>query len=364
MKKKQFLEKYLNAKSPTGMETEGQQIWLDYISKFVDEVRTDTYGNVIGLVKQNQTSIIKKRKTYKVMIEAHADEIGWTVSHIDSNGFIRVVRNGGSDHHIAPGTPVQILGEKGVIKGHFGWLAIHERRGDELKPEVKNLFVDVEAKSKKEVEKMGIEVGTPMVYDTEFKERKGNYISRALDNRIGGYMIAQVAKKLKENNISLPFDLYVVNAVQEEVGLYGAKMAAESIKPDVAIVTDVTHDTSTPHMNPITAGETKCGGGPVVFRGSDIQLNLRKLVLEAAKEGKIEIQKSTYNGNSGTDTAAIYKTNGGVASQLISLPLKYMHTSVETVNKKDVNKVIELIYQTLLKIEDGHDFRYIKTDLK
>ena len=202
------------------------------------------------------------------------------------------------------------------------------------------LFRSVEASSKDEVEGMGIFVGTPIIYDTKFKERRGTYISRALDNRIGGYAIAQVAKKLKENNIELPYSLYIVNAVQEEIGLVGAHMIATSIKPDVAIVTDVCHDTSTPLMNPVDAGDTKCGLGPVIFRGADIQLNLHKQVIKVAEQQKIKFQRGTYNGNSGTDTGAIYKAAGGVASQLISLPLKYMHTSVESVNKKDVKKLI------------------------
>ena len=354
MKKKQFLENYLNATSPTGMETAGQQIWLDYIKPYVDETYTDIYGTAVG--------IINPGCDYKVVIEAHADEIGWTVSHIDSKGFIRVVRNGGSDHHVAPGTPVQILGEKGVVNGHFGWLAIHERKGSQAKitPEVDKLFVDVEASSKEEVEEMGIYVGYPLVYDTRFNERNGRFISRALDNRIGGYMISQVAKKLHEKKDKLPYSLYIVNAVQEEIGLVGAHMIANSIKPDVAIITDVCHDTSTPLMNPVIAGDTKCGEGPVLFRGADIQLNLHKQVLGVAKDKKIKFQRGSYNGNSGTDTGAFYKAAGGVACQLISLPLKYMHTTVETVHEKDVKSVIKLIYHTLLSIKGGQDFRYIK----
>jgi putative aminopeptidase FrvX len=341
MKKKEFLENYLNATSPTGMETAGQKIWLDYIKPYVDETYTDIYGTAVG--------VINPGKKYKVVIEAHADEIGWTVSHIDSKGFIKVVRNGGSDHHIAPGTPVQILGDDGIVEGHFGWLAIHERKGSQSKitPEIDKLFIDIEASSKEEVEKRGIFVGTPIVYDTKFKERNGRFISRALDNRIGGYMITQVAKKLHDKKDELPYSLYIVNAVQEEIGLVGAHMIANSIKPDVAIITDVCHDTSTPLMNPTTAGDTKCGDGPVLFRGADIQLNLHKQVLNVAKDKKIKFQRGSYNGNSGTDTGAFYKANGGVACQLISLPLKYMHTTVETVHEKDVKSVIKLIYHTL-----------------
>jgi putative aminopeptidase FrvX len=352
MEKKEFLENYLNATSPTGLETAGQQIWLDYIKEYVDETFTDIYGTAVG--------VINPGKDYKVVIEAHADEIGWTVNHIDSKGFIRVVRNGGSDHQIAPGMEVQILGEKGIVKGHFGWPAIHERKGNTLTPEVDKLFIDIECNSKEEVEEMGIFVGCPLVYDTKFKERKGKYISRALDNRIGGYMIAQVAKKIKDKGIELPFSLYIVNSVQEEVGLFGATMIAQTIKPDVAIITDVCHDTSTPHLNAVTAGDTSGGKGPVIFRGADIQLNLHKQILKVAKDSKIDFQRGTYNGNSGTDTKAFYTSNGGVACQLISLPLKYMHTSVETVDKKDVKNVIRLIYKSLLSIKSGQDFRYIK----
>ncbi len=350
---KSFLENYLNAKSPTGLETEGQQVWLDYIKPFVDETFTDIYGTAVGVVNPG--------KKYKVVIEAHADEIGWTVNHIDSNGFIRVVRNGGSDHQTAPGMTVDILGEKGVVKGHFGWPAIHERKGKgAVSPEVDTLFVDVEASSKEEVEEMGIYVGTPLVYDTKFKERNGKYICRALDNRIGGYMIAQVARRLKEKGKELPFSLYIVNSVQEEIGLCGAEMIAQTIKPDVAIITDVCHDTHTPHLNQFLAGDTKSGKGPVVFRGADIQLNLHKQILKVAEKKDIPFQRGTYNGNSGTDTRAFYKSNGGVACQLISLPLKYMHTPVETVDKKDVESVIDLLYYSVLSIEKNQDFRYIK----
>jgi putative aminopeptidase FrvX len=137
-------------------------------------------------------------------------------------------------------------------------------------------------------------------------------------------------------------------------------MIAHSIKPDVAIITDVCHDTSTPLMDPITAGDTKCGEGPVLFRGADIQLNLHKQIVSTAKLNMIKFQRGSYNGNSGTDTGAFYKANGGVACQLISLPLKYMHTTVETVHEKDVKEVIKLIYHSLLSIEGGQDFRYIK----
>ena len=348
-----FLEKYLNTQSPTGWETEGQKVWLDAIKPYVDETFTDTYGTAVG--------IINPGKDYKVVIEAHADEIAWTINHIDDKGYLSVVKNGGSDQQVAPGQRVNIIGRNGIVKGVFGWLAIHERRENPVKHEVKNLYVDIGASSKEEVLEMGLHVGCVMTYADGFDILNEKYfIGRALDNRIGGYMIVQVAKYLKENNIELPYSLYIVNAVQEEIGLKGAEMIANTIKPDVAIITDVCHDSHSPLYNTRTVGDKKCGDGPVLFYGADVQRNLLDMIQNVGTEKEIPFQLSTYNGNSGTDPGAFYKANGGCASALISLPLKYMHTSVEMVDREDVTKVIELIYNTLIQLESGHDFRYIK----
>jgi putative aminopeptidase FrvX len=348
-----FLEKYLNTQSPTGHETEGQKVWLDHIKPYVDETFTDIYGTAVA--------VINPGKNYKVVIEAHADEIGWTVSHIDDKGYISVVRNGGSDQQVAPSQRVNIIGDKGIVKGVFGWLAIHERKENPVKHEVKNLYIDIGADSKEEVLEMGVEVGCVLTYADGFDILNDKYfVGRALDNRVGGYMIAQVVKMLKENKIELPYSLYIVNAVQEEVGLKGAEMIAQTIKPDVAIITDVCHDSHSPLYDIKSVGDLKCGRGPVLFHGIDVQRNLLKMIKEVSKSKDISVQSGTNNGNSGTDTGAFYKANGGCASALISLPLKYMHTSVEVVSREDVTKVIELIYSTLIQLESGHDFRYIK----
>ena len=349
-KREKFLQSYLNAQSPTGWETEGQKIWLDYISQYVDETYCDSYGSAVAVVNPDAK--------YKVVIEAHADEIGWTVSHIDDKGYISVVRRGGSDEMVAPGQRVNIIGQKGNVRGVFGWIAIHER--DTETPKVKNLYVDVGAEDKKQVEEMGIHVGCVMTYDAPFEIMGDYYLCRALDNRMGGYMIAQVARKLKENKDKLPFGLYVVNAVQEEVGLFGAEMIANSIKPNVAIVTDVTHDSHSPMYNARLCGDVACGKGPTLYYGPDVQRNLLKKVLKVAKKSKVKIQIGTYNGNSGTDTGAFFKAAGGIPSCLISLPLKYMHTSVEMVHKKDVKSTIKLMYNTVKSLKAGEDYRYIK----
>ena len=244
----------------------------------------------------------------------------------------------------------------------FGWPAIHTRRGGkEEVPKLENIFLDCGARSAKEVKEMGIEVGNVVTYkDTFMIMNKRFFVGRALDNRIGGFMIAEVARLLKENKKKLPFGLYITNAVQEEVGLRGAQMITETIRPNVAIVTDVTHDTHTPMINKIKEGDCAMEKGPVVTFGPSVQNNLLKLIIDTAKKNKIDIQRAAASRSTGTDTDAFAFNTGGVASALISLPLRYMHTTVETVAQKDVESVIKLIYNSLLKIKNNHDFRYLK----
>ena len=349
-----FLETYINNPSPTGFESSGQKIWLKYLKPYIDDYLVDTYGTVVG--------IINPEAKYKVVIEAHADEISWFVHYITKDGFIYLVRNGGSDHQIAPSKRVNIHGEKGIIKAVFGWPAIHTRRGGkEEAPKLENIFLDCGARSAKEVRDMGIDVGSVVTYEDEFMIMNKRFlVGRALDNRMGGFMIAEVARLLKENKKTLPFGLYITNSVQEEVGLYGAKMIVETIKPNVAIITDVTHDTNTPMINKIKEGDCAMEKGPVVTFGPAVQNNLLKLIMKTAKKHKIDIQKAAASRATGTDTDAFAFNTGGVASPLISLPLRYMHTTVETVAQQDVEDVIKLIYNSLLEIENNHDFRYLK----
>jgi putative aminopeptidase FrvX len=349
-----FLEQYINNPSPTGFESEGQKLWLDYIKPYIDDYFVDTYGTVVG--------VINPEAEYKVVIEAHADEISWFVHYITKDGFIYLRRNGGSDHQIAPSKRVNIHTDKGNVEAVFGWPAIHTRYGKEEKsPQIDNIFLDCGCNTKEEVEKLGVHVGCVVTYQDKFTVLNNKYyVGRALDNRIGGFMIAEVAKLLKENNIKLPFGLYITNSVQEEVGLRGAQMITESIKPNVAIVTDVCHDTQTPMLNKIKQGDLSSGKGPVLTYGPAVQNNLLKLLIESADSNEIPFQRAAASRATGTDTDAFAYSTGGVASALISLPLRYMHTTVESVHKDDVENVIRLIYHSLLNIENNHDFRYLK----
>ena len=349
-----FLEKYLNNAAPTGYEWDGQKIWMDYLKPYVDEFITDTYGTAVA--------VINPKATYKVVIEGHADEISWYVNYISDTGLLYVIRNGGSDHQIAPSKIVNIHTKKGIVKGVFGWPAIHTRnKSKEEAPKPDNIFIDIGVKNKKEVEKMGVHVGCVITYPDEFFIlNKDKFVCRALDNRMGGFMIAEVARLLKENKKTLPFGLYITNSVQEEIGLRGAQMIAERIKPNVAIVTDVTHDTTTPMINMKTQGDAQIGNGPVIAYAPAVQQKLRDLITDTAQAHKIPFQRAALSRATGTDTDAFAYSGSGVASALISLPLRYMHTTVEMVHREDVENVIKLIYESLQNIKDGDSFSYFE----
>src|SRR5688572_6438324 len=210
-----FLKTYLNTPSPVGFESGGQKVWLDYIKPQVETTFVDPYGTAVG--------VINPKAKFKVVIEAHADEISWFVNYVNNEGLIYLKRNGGVDHQIAPGQRVFIHGRKGTVKAVFGWPAIHTRINNpeqkEPQPKLDNLFLDCGARSKKDVEALGIHIGSVVTYQDGFEELAyGHYAGRAFDNRIGGFMIAEVARILKENRKKLPYGLYVVNAVQEEIG--------------------------------------------------------------------------------------------------------------------------------------------------
>lgn len=350
----EFLKAYLNNPSPTGFEYPGQKLWLDYVRPFTDTTMTDPYGTAVGII--NPTA------TFKVVIEAHADEISWFVNYITPDGLIYLKRNGGVDHLIAPSMRVWIHGKKGPVKAVFGWPAIHTRLATadkEVTPKVENLFLDCGARSKAEVEDLGIHIGAVVTYVDGYEELAyGNLIARAFDNRIGGFMIAEVARLLHENKKKLPFALYVVNAVQEEIGLRGAEMIARRIKPDVAIITDVTHDTSTPMISKIVQGDTTTGKGPSLTYGPAVHNKLLDLVQDVAAKNKIPVQLHAVSRSTGTDTDSFAYANDGCPSVLISIPLRYMHTTVEMLHRDDVEKTIQLMYETLLTLTPKTNLSY------
>lgn len=350
-----FLYKYLNSTSPVSNESGGQKVWIDYLKDYVDEWDQDNYGTVYGTINPGQE--------FKVVIEAHADEISWYVNHISDDGYIGVIRNGGSDHMIATSRKIIIHGAKGAVTGVFGWPAIHVRRGKEaanLTPKLENIFIDVGAKNKDEVLEMGIHVGCIAAYNDELHLLNDRYYTgRALDNRMGGFAIAQVARLIKEQKTKLPFTLHVVNAVQEEVGLRGAQMIAHRLNPDVAIVTDVTHDTSTPMIKARKEGDIRCGRGPSLTYAPAVHTNVLNHVITAAEANEIPFQRSASSRSTGTDTDAFAYSRDGIPSCLISLPLKYMHTTVEMTHKEDVENLIKLMYHAVAGITPDMTLTYL-----
>lgn len=351
----EFFRNYINNASPVGFETWGQKIWLEYLKPYIDKQYVDPYGTAVGIVNPDNN--------FKVVIEAHADEISWFVNYVTTEGLIYLKRNGGVDPQIAPAQRVIIHGKKGPVKAVFGWPAIHTRIGNDQKdPAIKteNLFLDCGARNRKEVEQLGVHIGAVVTYEEGFDELANNYyIGRAFDNRIGGFMIAEVARLLKENKKRLPYGLYVVNAVQEEIGLRGAEMIARRIKPNIAIVTDVTHDTTTPLINKNIEGDVSCGKGPSLSYAPAVHNKLLAFVEKVAETKKIPIQWRALSRSTGTDTDSFAYSNDGCPSVLISIPLRYMHTTVEMLHRDDIENTILLMYETLLALRPDTNLKYM-----
>jgi putative aminopeptidase FrvX len=237
----------------------------------------------------------------------------------------------------------------------FGWPAIHTRHaGSEAKepqPKPDNLFLDCGARNKKETDALGVHIGAVVTYEEGFDELANNYyIGRAFDNRVGGFMIAEVVRLINQNKNKLPFGLYVVNAVQEEIGLRGAEMIARRIKPNLAIITDVTHDTTTPMINKAIEGDTACGRGPSLSYGPAVHNKLLQFVQDVAAKNNIPVQLRAVSRSTGTDTDSFAYANDGCPSVLISMPLRYMHTTVEMLHRNDIEQTIRLMYETLLSL--------------
>ncbi len=334
-----FLLDLLNTPSPTGFEIAGQRKWAQWTGQFADKVENDAYGTAWA------TLLGSDPEGRRIMFEAHADEIGYMVKHISDEGFLYVDRVGGSDVATARGRRVDILGDKGVVRGIIGNVAIHIRdRENEKAPQVHELVVDLGFSSAKEVIKAGVRVGHPMVYANSVELFGHNKImGRALDNRIGGFIIAEVIDRLSKRKKRVPSTVIAVNAVQEEIGGNGAAMIAHRLMPDIAIVLDVTHATDSPGISKEKHGKVKLGGGPTLTHGSANHPLVVKRLMEVADKLKIDIQHESSSRYTGTDTDVIFIQREGIPSALVSLPLRYMHSVVELADMDDVQRVIELL---------------------
>jgi endoglucanase len=351
---KTFLYDLLNTPSPTGFEAAGQRKWAAYVRQFADRIESDSYGTAWATLAGGG------KKPRRVMLEAHADEIGFIIKQIAKEGWLRLDRVGGSDTATARGRRVQILGDKGPVLGIIGNTAIHLRKdslSDEKAPKIHDLYVDVGASSAEEVKKLGLRVGHPAVYvDAAIPFGKNCIVGRALDNRIGGFIIAEVVANISRRKKRPAATLVAVNAVQEEIGGHGAKMAAYRIEPDVCVVLDVTHATDTPGIEAAQHGELKLGGGPSITHGTCNHPLVIERLLKCADGLGIPIQHESSSRYSGTDTDVIYTVRSGIPSALISLPLRYMHSIVEMADLRDVQQVIDVLTAFVESIADGDDF--------
>ncbi len=334
---KEFLYKYLHAHAPSGFEGKAIKIWEDKIEAYVDQIQRDKYGSSVAII--NPTA------PFKIVIEAHVDEIGWYVNYINKQGYIYVIRNGGSDHQIAPSMRATLYTEEGdKWPAVFGWPAIHVRKGDKNpKIELENIFLDAGFSSDTVATEKNVQPGTWVSFNQQITEIGDFLTAKALDNRIGGYMLVELAQKIASIKKKLPFGVYFVNAVQEEVGLKGASMMAHRLQPNVALIIDVTHDTQSPLYNKIKQGNIACGKGPVIMKAPSIHNLVRKKLIESAKKNKVTFQYGATSHGTGTDTDAFAYTGKGIPSALLSVPLKYMHTTVEMVHKDDVIDGIDLL---------------------
>ena len=349
----EFLYRLLECESPTGFEMPGQQVWAEWMRKHSSEVECDSYGSTWAKLPG------KSPRT--IMLAAHADEIGYMVKHIDEHGFIRLDRIGGSDAATARGRRITILGNRGPVPGIIGNTAIHLRRdeqGSEKAPAVHDLWVDVGACSAADAEKLGLRVGHPAVYqDGPMMLANKRLVARALDNRVGSYIIAQVMKQIAAAKPKPDFSLLCLNAIQEDIGGHGAKMATHRLKPDLCICLDVTHATDTPGLDAAKHGCVKLGGGPTLTHGSANHPLVVDRLIDIAAQAKITVQHEAGSRFTGTDTDTIFHSRDGVPSALVSLPLRCMHSVVETAHLDDIRQTIDLLAAFVLSLKDGDDFQ-------
>lgn len=347
----EFLEKLLNAEGPSGFETRPAAVWRAEAETFAAEVRTDVSGNVVASVNPGGRP--------RVMLAGHLDEIGLQITHIDDDGFLYVDEVGGWDPQVLVGQRVRILGRKGTVPGVVGKKAIHLIQPDERSKasKVKDLWVDVGAESRDEVLELGLRVGDPMVVDAGLIRLAGDrVVSRAMDNRIGAYVVLEALRLLSEDPGEAA--TFAVATAQEEIGYSGggARPVAYALEPDVALVVDVTFSTDVPDVPKKELGEHKIGGGPVLTRGSAAHPVVFDRLVEAAEAEEIPYTLQAAPKYTRTDADAIYLVRAGVPTGLISVPNRYMHSPNELVSLADLDRTARLFAAFVRRLTTEVDF--------
>ncbi|MBI3882007.1 MAG: M42 family metallopeptidase [Verrucomicrobia bacterium] len=346
-----FLQTLVNTPSPVGHETRGQRVWLDYVKPFADETFSDAYGNCVA--------VINKGCSPRLMLAGHADEIAMSVNFISEEGFLYVKRLGGVDAVVTKAQRVTIHTRKGPVLGVVGNVAPHLTKGDEDRklPKVHDLFIDIGASSRDEAKKL-VRIGDPITLNQEFEMLRNDLaVARAFDNRIGTWSVAETLRLLAEAKGKLAPEVCAVSNVMEETGLYGARQIAYSLQPDVALVVDVTHATDYPTVSKEQHGDVRIGKGPTLTHGGCNHPAVVERLEEVAAKKKIKLQHEAVSASSGTDTDVIFWTRGGIASGLISLPNRYMHSPVELVSLKDLVQIPELMAAFAQSLRKGERFK-------
>lgn len=346
-----FLRTLVNTPSPVGHEVRGQRVWLNYVKAFAEETFSDAYGNCVA--------VLNKGGSPRIMLAAHADEIAMAVNYINEDGFIYVRKMGGIDPAISKAQRIVIHSKNGPVKGVVGNVAPHltKLEGDPKLPKIHEIFIDIGVRSRKEAEEL-VRVGDPITLVDEFDLLRNDLaVARAFDNRIGTFAVAEALRLLKESKVKLNAEVCAVSNVQEEVGLLGARQIAYSLKPDIALVVDVTHATDYPTVNKCQHGDIKIGKGPALTHGGCNHPEVVARLETVAKSKKINLQHEAMSATSGTDTDVIFWTRGGIASALISLPNRYMHSPVELVSLKDLEQIPELMAAFVQSVKKGEEFK-------
>jgi putative aminopeptidase FrvX len=343
-----FLKALLEAPSPSGFEQPAQKVWREHVEPHADRIETDVHGNCIA--------IKNKKGGPRVLLAGHCDELGFMVNYISDEGFIYFRTIGGFDLNIIPGRRVYIHSRKGPVMGVTGKKAIHvmTAKDREKTMEIQDLWIDIGVKDKKEAESL-VSIGDPITYTTAFEELRGDLaISRGFDDKAGSFAVGEVMRLLSDQSFKAA--VYSVSTVQEEVGLRGAYTSAFGVDPKVGIAVDVTHATDHPDMDKRRVGDIKLGGGPAICRGANINPVVERMLIQVAEDEKIPYQIEGEPGGTGTDANAIQLTRSGVATGLIGIPLRYMHTAVEVASLKDIENVSKLLAAFIKRVDDGVDF--------
>ena len=343
-----FLESLIDAPSPSGYEQAARDVWRGYAETFADAVRTDLHGNVIATRNEGGAP--------RVMFAGHCDELGFQVNYITDDGFIYFNTVGGHDASLVPGRRVVVHAARGPIRGVTGRRAVHltpwSERGKPIK--IEDVWIDIGAKDKAAVDEQ-VRVGDPVTYDIGLQDLQGGLVaSRALDNKIGAWVVAEALRRIDADK--LQGSVHAVATVQEEIGLRGATTSAFGLDPLVGVAVDVTHATDSPGVSKKTAGDVKLGGGPTITRGANVNPVVERLLFETAEELEMDVQIEAAPSGTGTDANAMQLARAGVATGLVGVPLRYMHTPSEVIDLADGDRAATLLARFAERVTREIDF--------